>query len=170
MAICHSDSDLGEVAQSAHAVDTFRHFDCLQEFKRELVVDENATVTAAHENFVNSDDRAVHLSPLDVEYLDRVGRLSAEYINVVFFVVHQEHAFANCLYVLNLVAFDPMDVCRGFLFFVEVGELPDVAQVFLTHEFIRILSRLLDLGENLDAAKVKLCSSRFGSRRHQRGD
>lgn len=59
MAVCHTHGHLGEIVQSAHAVDTLRNLDCLEKLERELVVDEDASIARTDEQFVNGDDRAI---------------------------------------------------------------------------------------------------------------
>ena len=63
-----------------------------------------------------------------------------------------------------------MDVGRRLILFVQVGELPDLAQILLSHELIGILSRLLDLCKHFNALQVKCRGGSLATlRRHQKG-
>jgi len=67
MAISHSNCHLRELVQSCHAVHALRHLDCLEKLKGELVINEDATISASDKNPVYSNDSAVHLSALNIQ-------------------------------------------------------------------------------------------------------
>ena len=50
----------------------FRHLNCLEKFKGELVVNEDAAVSTPDENLVDGDNRAIHLSVLNIQRFYRV--------------------------------------------------------------------------------------------------
>lgn len=110
MAICHSKANLRKVIECAHAMDTFRHFQCLEEFQAEFVIDEDASITAANEDFVVCNDRTVHLSSLDVERFQDLWRISTKDIDIIVFVVHEDKSFTDCLDMLHFCVSDPVDV------------------------------------------------------------
>ena len=96
---------------------------------------------------------------LDVESFYGVRRIRAEDVDVIRGVVHDEDALSDRLDVFDFVALDTMHVGRCFVLFVQVRELPDIAQILLPHELICILGRLLYLCEHFNALKVQLRSS-----------
>ena len=68
----HSDCYLGIVTYGAHAMDTLRNFNRFDELQREFVIHEDAAIATSDKEFVHGDDRAVHLSALDIQSLKRV--------------------------------------------------------------------------------------------------
>ena len=57
---------------------------------------------------------------------------------------------------LNLVPLHSVDVGRSFISLMQVLESPHIFQILLSHDFIRILSGLLDLSEDLKAILIQL--------------
>ena len=159
MPIGHAHSYASEIVKGAHAVDAFRCFHRLQKLKRKLVVNEDATIATADKYFVSGHDRAVHLTALNVESLEHVGRISAEHIDVILCIVHQEDVFSDSLDVLDLMSLDPVDVSRRLVFFVQVIEVPHISQVLLPEKLISVLGGLLDLIQHLNIGDVDLCGT-----------
>ena len=82
---------------------------------------------------------------MDVQGLYRIRLISAVDIDVFLLIVNEEHIFTYGLNVLDLIILDPVNVCRRFVIRMEVLEAPNVLQVLLSHQFIGVLSCLLNL-------------------------
>ena len=95
------------------------------------------------------------MTALDVEYFDWVGCVCIEDIDIVFSVIDEKEVIAYGLNMLYFVSFNPMDVRWRSILSVQVLEIPHLLQVGLSHDFIGILSRLLDSGQNFDAFDIK---------------
>ena len=72
MTVCHAHANLREVIHRAHTVHALRHFNCLEQLQIELVVDEDASITAPDKQLVDCDDGAIHLTPLYVKRLHHI--------------------------------------------------------------------------------------------------
>lgn len=162
MTVSHSHGNLAELIDRCQTVDRVRCLNHLDRLEAELVEDEDAPIATSDEKLVDGDDRGVHAAPLDVKCLQRVGRLRAVHIHVVVLVVDCEHVVSDSLDVLDLVAFNPMDISRRLVCLVQVFETPHLAQVSRSHHLVRVLLRSLNLAKHFQTAFVEHDRRRLG--------
>ena len=75
-------------------------------------------------------------------------------VNIVLLVVDQENMLSNRLDVLNLMTLDPVHICRCLLLFMQVLKPPDISQIVLPHELVRVLGCLLNFCQYLDLVEI----------------
>jgi len=144
VAVTHADGDVDAVVEQTHTVHAFRSLQGLEQVKVKLVVNKNAAVSAADEDFVKSHNTAVHLATLDVERLDRVRLIKRVDVDVIILAVCQKERLPDCKNVPHTTFTYTINISRRITFFVQVFKCPHFLQVICPNDFIRIHREFLN--------------------------